>query len=197
MAPAVSKTEDVWVRIEDCPINNPRSGRSPTGNTPPVIDSVLEKGNVNGKDSKDIQGKQNAGNGNGPVRMMGLENRLNSFIQIDSPDKKATETKPVLSNPVPASETNESIINERTPFSSSSSSKHSSPSGAVAARVTPFNYNPSPRKSSADNGSARPSQIPTPVNNSTKKRDSKTENTDSSGTQSPKRHSGSYLVTSV
>ena len=34
MAPAVSKTEDVWVRIEDCPINNPRSGRSPTGNTP-------------------------------------------------------------------------------------------------------------------------------------------------------------------
>ncbi|XP_032624151.1 adenomatous polyposis coli protein isoform X1 [Chelonoidis abingdonii] len=197
MAPAVSKTEDVWVRIEDCPINNPRSGRSPTGNTPPVIDSVLEKGNVNGKDSKDIQGKQNAGNGNGPVRMMGLENRLNSFIQIDSPDKKATETKPVLSNPVPASETNESIINERTPFSSSSSSKHSSPSGAVAARVTPFNYNPSPRKSSADNSSVRPSQIPTPVNNSTKKRDSKTENTDSSGTQSPKRHSGSYLVTSV
>ncbi|KAM9138309.1 adenomatous polyposis coli protein isoform 2-T3 [Pangshura tecta] len=197
MAPAVSKTEDVWVRIEDCPINNPRSGRSPTGNTPPVIDSVLEKGNVNGKDSKDIQGKQNAGNGNGPVRMMGLENRLNSFIQLDSPDKKATETKPVLSNPVPASETSESIINERTPFSSSSSSKHSSPSGAVAARVTPFNYNPSPRKSSADNSSARPSQIPTPVNNSTKKRDSKTENTDSSGTQSPKRHSGSYLVTSV
>uniref|UniRef100_A0A8C6ZAC7 APC regulator of WNT signaling pathway n=1 Tax=Nothoprocta perdicaria TaxID=30464 RepID=A0A8C6ZAC7_NOTPE len=43
MAPAVSKTEDVWVRIEDCPINNPRSGRSPTGNTPPVIDSVPEK----------------------------------------------------------------------------------------------------------------------------------------------------------
>uniref|UniRef100_A0A8C8R557 APC regulator of WNT signaling pathway n=1 Tax=Pelusios castaneus TaxID=367368 RepID=A0A8C8R557_9SAUR len=197
MAPAVSKTEDVWVRIEDCPINNPRSGRSPTGNTPPVIDSVLEKGNVNGKDSKDIQGKQNAGNGNVPVRTMGLENRLNSFIQIDSPDKKGTETKPMLSNPVSAPETNESTINERTPFSSSSSSKHSSPSGAVAARVTPFNYNPSPRKSSADNSSARPSQIPTPVNNSTKKRDSKTENTDSSGTQSPKRHSGSYLVTSV
>uniref|UniRef100_K7G530 APC regulator of WNT signaling pathway n=1 Tax=Pelodiscus sinensis TaxID=13735 RepID=K7G530_PELSI len=197
MAPAVSKTEDVWVRIEDCPINNPRSGRSPTGNTPPVIDSILEKGNVNGKESKDIPGKQNAGNGNVPVRTMGLENRLNSFIQIDSPDKKGPETKPVLSNPVSAPETNESIVNERTPFSSSSSSKHSSPSGAVAARVTPFNYNPSPRKSSADNGSARPSQIPTPVNNSTKKRDSKTENTDSSGTQSPKRHSGSYLVTSV
>ncbi|XP_061480056.1 adenomatous polyposis coli protein isoform X2 [Rhineura floridana] len=196
MAPAVSKTEDVWVRIEDCPINNPRSGKSPTGNSPPVIDGVSEKGNVN---CKDLNGKQNAGNGNVPVRIVGLENRLNSFIQIDSPDKKGTETKLLLSNPVPAPETSENTVNERTPFSSSSSSKHSSPSGTVAARVTPFNYNPSPRKSSVDNSSssARPSQIPTPVNNSTKKRDSKTEGTDSSGAQSPKRHSGSYLVTSV
>lgn len=194
MAPAVSKTEDVWVRIEDCPINNPRSGKSPTGNTPPIIDSVSEKGNVNSTDSKD--GKQNAGNGNVPVRTIGLENHLNSFAQMDSADKMGTEAKPVLSNPVPAPEVSESTVNERTPFSSSSSSKHSSPSGAVAARVTPFNYNPSPRKSSADGGSTRPSQIPTPVN-STKKRDSKTESTDSSGAQSPKRHSGSYLVTSV
>ncbi|XP_077203899.1 adenomatous polyposis coli protein isoform X2 [Paroedura picta] len=197
MAPAVSKTEDVWVRIEDCPINNPRSGKSPTGNTPPIIDCVSEKGNMNSKESKDLHGKQNTGNGNVPIRTMGLENHLNSFIQTDSPDKKGTETKPVLSNPIPAPEASEGFISERTPFSSSSSSKHSSPSGAVAARVTPFNYNPSPRKSSADNGSTRPSQIPTPVNNSTKKRDSKTENADSSGAQSPKRHSGSYLVTSV
>ncbi|XP_036082090.1 adenomatous polyposis coli protein isoform X9 [Rousettus aegyptiacus] len=197
MAPAVSKTEDVWVRIEDCPINNPRSGRSPTGNTPPVIDSVSEKGNPNAKDSKDNQGKQNVGNGSGPVRTMGLENRLNSFIQVDASDQKGTETKPGQSNSVPASETNESSIAERTPFGSSGSSKHSSPSGTVAARVTPFNYNPSPRKSSVDSTSARPSQIPTPVNNNTKKRDSKTDSTESSGTQSPKRHSGSYLVTSV
>ncbi|NXK78150.1 APC protein, partial [Amazona guildingii] len=197
MAPAVSKTEDVWVRIEDCPINNPRSGRSPTGNTPPVIDSVLEKGGVSGKDSKEIQEKQTPGNGAVPVRTIGLENRLNSFFQMDSPDKKGTETKPLQNNPVPAPENNESTVSERTPFSSSSSSKHSSPIGAVAARVTPFNYNPSRRKSSVDNSSARPSQIPTPVSNSTKKRDSKSENPDSSGTQSPKRHSGSYLVTSV
>ncbi|KAM8779170.1 adenomatous polyposis coli protein isoform 6-T6 [Rhynchonycteris naso] len=196
MAPAVSKTEDVWVRIEDCPINNPRSGRSPTGNSPPVIDSVSEKGNPNAKDSKDNQGKQNVGNGSGPIRTMGLENRLNSFIQVDAPDQKGTEAKPGQSNPVPVSETNESSIADRTPFGSCSSSKHSSPSGTVAARVTPFNYNPSPRKSSADSTSARPSQIPTPVNN-TKKRDSKTDNTESGGTQSPKRHSGSYLVTSV
>uniref|UniRef100_A0A452UQJ1 Adenomatous polyposis coli protein n=1 Tax=Ursus maritimus TaxID=29073 RepID=A0A452UQJ1_URSMA len=180
-----TSSEDVWVRIEDCPINNPRSGRSPTGNTPPVIDTVSEKG------------KQNVGNGSAPVRTVGLENRLNSFIQVDAPDQKGTEAKPGQSNPVPASETSESSLAERTPFSSSSSSKHSSPSGTVAARVTPFNYNPSPRKSSADSTSARPSQIPTPVNNNTKKRDSKTDSTESSGTQSPKRHSGSYLVTSV
>ncbi|XP_062943893.1 adenomatous polyposis coli protein isoform X2 [Cynocephalus volans] len=197
MAPAVSKTEDVWVRIEDCPINNPRSGRSPTGNTPPVIDSVSEKGNPNVKDPKDNQGKQNVANGSAPMRTMGLENHLNSFIHVDVPEQKGTETKPGQCNPIPASETNESSIAERTPFTSSSSSKHSSPSGTVAARVTPFNYNPSPRKSSADSTSARPSQIPTPVNNNTKKRDSKTDNTESSGSQSPKRHSGSYLVTSV
>ncbi|XP_074021620.1 adenomatous polyposis coli protein-like [Numenius arquata] len=194
MAPAVSKTEDVWVRIEDCPINKPRSGRSPTGNTPPVIDSVSEKGSVNDKDSKEINEKQNPGNGNVPVRTIGLENCPNSFFQIDSPDKKGTEAKPVQNNPVPVPENNESTVSERTPFSSSSSSKHNSPSGTVAARVTPFNYSPSPRKSSADNSSARPSQIPTPMNNSTKKHDSKTENSE---THSPKHHSGSYLVTSV
>lgn len=198
MAPAVSKTEDVWVRIEDCPINNPRSGRSPTGNSPPVIDTVSEKGSPNPKDSKDNQGKQNVSNGSAPTRTVGLENRLNSFIQVDPPDQKGTETKPGQSNnPVPTSETNESSIAERTPFSSSSSSKHSSPSGTVAARVSPFNYNPSPRKSSTDGTSARPSQIPTPVSNNTKKRDSKPDSTEPSGTQSPKRHSGSYLVTSV
>ncbi|XP_055556286.1 adenomatous polyposis coli protein-like isoform X2 [Falco cherrug] len=197
MAPAVSKTEDVWVRIEDCPINKPRSGRSPTGNTPPVIDSVSEKGSVNNKDSKEITEKQNPENRNVPVHTIGLENCPNSFFQIDSPDKKGTEAKPGQNNPVPAPENNESTVNEHTPFSSSSSSKHNSPSGTVAARVTPFNYSPSPRKSSVDNSSARPSQIPTPINNSTKKHDSKTENTDSSETQSPKRHSGSYLVTSV
>ncbi|XP_060233463.1 adenomatous polyposis coli protein isoform X4 [Meriones unguiculatus] len=196
MAPAVSKTEDVWVRIEDCPINNPRSGRSPTGNTPPVIDSVSEKGNPSSKDSKEVQGKQSVGSGS-PVPTMGLENRLNSFIQVDAPEQKGSETKPGQSSPAPAAETAEISIAERTPFSSSSSSKHSSPSGTVAARVTPFNYNPSPRKSSADSTSARPSQIPTPVGSSTKKRDSKTDGTESSGAQSPKRHSGSYLVTSV
>ncbi|XP_075397506.1 adenomatous polyposis coli protein isoform X9 [Tenrec ecaudatus] len=196
MAPAVSKTEDVWVRIEDCPINNPRSGRSPTGNTPPVIDSVSEK-NSNVKDSKDNQGKQNVGNGCAPVCTAGLENHVNSSSsQVDSPDPKGTEAKPGQNNAVPAPENNESSLAERTPFSSSSSSKHSSPSGTVAARVTPFNYNPSPRKSSADSTSTRPSQIPTPVT-TTKKRDSKADSTESSGTQSPKRHSGSYLVTSV
>lgn len=197
MAPAVSKTEDVWVRIEDCPINNPRSGRSPTGNAPPVIDNVTEVGNLDDEDSKVIQAKLNPANGNVPVRPLGLESRLNSLNRLDIPDLKPPETKSIVSNTPLVLENNDNMVSERTPFSSSNSSKHSSPSGAVAARVSPFNYNPSPRKSSVDNGSARPSQIPTPVTGSTKKKDSKTETTDTSGSQSPKRHSGSYLVTSV
>ncbi|XP_069481599.1 adenomatous polyposis coli protein isoform X2 [Ambystoma mexicanum] len=195
MAPPVSKTEDVWVRIEDCPINNPRSGRSPTGNAPPVIDNVSDLGNLDDGDSKDFQGKLNPGNGNLPVRPLGLENHQNALNTLDIPDLKPPETK--ASNAPLALESNDNSVSERTPFSSSNSSKHSSPSGAVAARVSPFNYNPSPRKSSVDSGTVRPSQIPTPVMSSTKKRDSKTETTDTSGSQSPKRHSGSYLVTSV
>ncbi|XP_075037793.1 adenomatous polyposis coli protein isoform X2 [Mixophyes fleayi] len=192
MAPAVSKTEDVWVRIEDCPINNPRSGKSPTGNFPPVIENVSEQGEKV-EEVKDSQGRHNSGNGNGPS----LENRQKSFIKVDGLDIKGTDPKPVINSQPTGQETNENSVTERTPFSSSSSSKHSSPSGTVAARVTPFNYNPSPRKSNGDSSTSRPSQIPTPVTTNTKKRDSKGEATDSSGSQSPKRHSGSYLVTSV
>ncbi|CDQ87844.1 unnamed protein product, partial [Oncorhynchus mykiss] len=130
MSPAVSKTEDVWVRIEDCPINSPRSVKSPTANTPPVIDSVLVK-----MPSVDLFVN---------ARRLGPETNLNLFRSSE----KAHELP----------------VAERTPFSSSNSSKHSSPSGAVAARVSPFNYTPSPRKSSADSATPpRPSQIPTPV----------------------------------
>lgn len=99
MAPPVSKTEDVWVRIEDCPINNPRSGRSPTGNTPPVIDSVSEKGSSSIKDSKDTHGKQSVGSGS-PVQTVGLETRLNSFVQVEAPEQKGTEAKPGQSNQI-------------------------------------------------------------------------------------------------
>ncbi|KAM4808474.1 adenomatous polyposis coli protein [Rhinophrynus dorsalis] len=190
MAPAVSKTEDVWVRIEDCPINNPRTGRSSSGNSPPVIDNVSEQGEKD-EPVKDCHARHNSGNGNGPS----LEKRQKSFIKLDGLDTKGADPKTVINN---QQETNENSVLERTPFSSSNASRNSSPSGTVAARVTPFNYNPSPRKSNADNSStSRPSQIPTPVATSTKKRDSKTESTDSSGSQSPKRHSGSCLVTSV
>uniref|UniRef100_A0A8C5LSV9 APC regulator of WNT signaling pathway n=1 Tax=Leptobrachium leishanense TaxID=445787 RepID=A0A8C5LSV9_9ANUR len=192
MAPAVSKTEDVWVRIEDCPINNPRSGRSPTGNCSPVIDNIVEKAERD-EPVRDCQGRHNSGNGNVPT----LENRQKSFIKVECSDGKEADPKPVIINKPSELETNENCNAERTPFSSSSSSKHSSPSGTVAVRVTPFNYNPSPRKSNAEVITARPSQIPTPVSAGSKKKDSKAESPDSSGSQSPKRHSGSYLVTSV
>lgn len=181
MAPAVSKTEDVWVRIEDCPINNPRSGRSPTALAPPVIE-----GSAAARDRKDGPARQSAG----------PETRLSSFVQADTPDPKGTaEARP---GPHPAPEPGESAPAERAPFGAGG--KHSSPGGAVAARVTPFNYNPSPRKSSADGAASRPSQIPTPVAAAKKRGDTKPDGgaePSGSGAQSPKRHSGSYLVTSV
>ncbi|XP_061118623.1 adenomatous polyposis coli protein [Conger conger] len=189
MIPVMSKTEDVWVRIEDCPINNPRSGKSPTSNTPPVIGSVIDKVPAADLDVKESQHKQSKVNENCLTTACTLvsENNLN-LLRSEALDNKGVDVKPVLSSQNTTSEIHEIPVSERTPFSSSNSSKHSSPSGAVAARVTPFNYNPSPRKSSADGITARPSQIPTPVTSSSKKRDSKGESAEPSG---------SYIVTSV
>lgn len=187
MNATASKSEDVWVRIEDCPINSPRSSKSPTGNTPPVIDSVPGKIHPCDWDLSEMHHKQPTSNENAASRRLGSETNLNLIRSSESLDKKVTDIKPVLSNPNIATEVHEIAVAERTPFSSTNSSKHSSPSGAVAARVSPFNYTPSPRKSSADSATPRPSQIPTPVNSNVKKRDSKGDTTES----------GSYIVTSV
>ncbi|XP_062870908.1 adenomatous polyposis coli protein isoform X2 [Trichomycterus rosablanca] len=186
-ASAQSKNEDVWVRIEDCPINSPRSGKSPTGNTPPVIDGFSGKLHPSDWDLTEMQHKQPTINEHPAGRRPGSETNLNLIRSCESLEKKVTDIKPVLSNPNIATEVHELTIAERTPFSSTNSSKHSSPSGAVAARVSPFNYTPSPRKSSVEGLMPRPSQIPTPVNSSVKKRDSKSDTTES----------GSYIVTSV
>ncbi|KAL0965803.1 hypothetical protein UPYG_G00285920 [Umbra pygmaea] len=190
MSPPVSKTEDVWVRIEDCPINNPRSGKSPTANTPPVIDSVLVKMPSVEHLTSETNPKQSS-NESVNARRLGSETNLNLLRSSESLDKKGPDLKAAQSNPSIVSDVHDLPVTERTPFSSSNSSKHNSPIGAVAARVSPFNYTPSPRKSSADSTAPpRPSQIPTPVSvtNSAKKRDSKGE---SAG------ESGSYIVTSV
>ncbi|GAA6107689.1 adenomatous polyposis coli protein [Tachysurus ichikawai] len=182
-----SVSEDVWVRIEDCPINSPKSSKSPTANTPPVIDGFSGRLHPSDWDLSEMHHRQPTTNENGASRRLGSETNLNLIRSSESLDKKVTDIKPVLSTPNIATEVHEIAIAERTPFSSTNSSKHSSPSGAVAARVSPFNYTPSPRKSSADNTTPRPSQIPTPVNSSVKKIDSKGDTTES----------GSYIVTSV
>uniref|UniRef100_A0A8C8HY95 Adenomatous polyposis coli protein n=1 Tax=Oncorhynchus tshawytscha TaxID=74940 RepID=A0A8C8HY95_ONCTS len=190
MSPAVSKTEDVWVRIEDCPINNPRSGKSPTANIPPVIDSVILKMPSVDLLTSETHPKHSSNESVNALRL-GSETNLNLFRSSESIDKKGPDLKPAQSNQSIVPEAHELSLAERTPFSSSNSSKHSSPSGAVAARVSPFNYTPSSRKSSADSATLpRPSQIPTPVSvtNSAKKRETKGE---SAG------ESGSYIVTSV
>lgn len=185
---AVSQSEDVWVRIEDCPINNPRSGKSPTGNTPPVIDSVPARIPTAERDTSETHIKQSTANEIVTARRLGSETNLNLFRSSESLDKKGADLKLAQSTPCIVPEAHELPVSERTPFSSTNSSKHSSPSGAVAARVSPFNYTPSPRKSSVDSVTPRPSQIPTPVTATAKKKDSKGE---SSG------ESGSYIVTSV
>lgn len=160
------KSEDVWVRLEDCPVNNPRSSsscsaRSPTAtNAPPIIDSPT------------------------PTKIPSSSN-LNLRRSCESLDDK-----PLL------------------PQQQRSQQR----SGAVAARVSPFNYTPSPRKSSADvtttsttttttttaatttlsTTPTRPSLIPTPV---TKKREPK--GGDGSGGGGSGGERGSYIVTSV
>lgn len=155
--------EDVWVRLEDCPVNNPRSAsscsaRSP--NAPPIIDSPASKL---------------------PCGSASSCSNLNL--------RRSTES-----------------LDERPP--------RAQPRGTVAARVSPFNYTPSPRKntevstttttttttttattasttaSSTSTTPTRPSLIPTPV---TKKREPKGEG--GAGAGSGER--GSYIVTSV
>ncbi|XP_034047643.1 adenomatous polyposis coli protein isoform X2 [Thalassophryne amazonica] len=151
------KSEDVWVRLEDCPVNNPRSSsacsssaaaHSPTA-IPPVIDS----------------------------------SKLPSCSSSSSNLNLQRSCESLSDKPLPHS--------ERQP-----QQRAQQRSGAVAARVSPFNYTPSPRKSSTDGTAtsstpaARPSLIPTPV---TKKREPKSDE----GSNGGGGERGSYIVTSV
>ncbi|XP_072228231.1 adenomatous polyposis coli protein isoform X2 [Leuresthes tenuis] len=155
---SAGRSEDVWVRLEDCPVNNPRSpsscsARSPTAsNTPPVIDSAT---------ASKISSSASSSSSN-----LNLQRSCESLEEKPVPQQRAQQR-----------------------------------SGAVAARVSPFNYTPSPRKSSADVSSTptppatststtptRPSLIPTPV---TKKREPKAGEGGGGGER------GSYIVTSV
>ncbi|XP_077944688.1 adenomatous polyposis coli protein isoform X2 [Gasterosteus aculeatus] len=171
------KSEDVWVRLEDCPVNNPRSSsacsaRSPTANAPPIIDSPAP--------SKIPSSSSSCSSSN-----------LNLRQSCESLDDKPTPPPPECPTP-PQQQQQQQRSQQR--------------SGAVAARVSPFNYTPSSRKGSADvnatppvttAGSSsststtptRPSLIPTPV---TKKREPKGGEGGGGGAER-----GSYIVTSV
>ncbi|XP_016893973.1 adenomatous polyposis coli protein isoform X2 [Cynoglossus semilaevis] len=182
------KTEDVWVRIEDCPVNNPRSSsscsaRTPTAaGVPPVIDGpALSKISSSSSSSS--------------------SSNLNLRRSCESLDDKAPaheRQQPQLAPPQQQQQQQQ---------------RGQQRSGAVAARVSPFNYTPSPRKSSADhtntttatttaNSSSststtptRPSLIPTPV---TKKREPKGgEGGAGAGSGGGSGERGSYIVTSV
>uniref|UniRef100_A0A7N6FAX7 Adenomatous polyposis coli N-terminal dimerisation domain-containing protein n=1 Tax=Anabas testudineus TaxID=64144 RepID=A0A7N6FAX7_ANATE len=162
------KTEDVWVRLEDCPVNNPRSSsscsaRSPTAaNAPPIIDSPAS--------SKIPSSSSSSSSSN-----------LNLRRSCESLDDK--------------------------PLPQQQQQRSQQRSGAVAARVSPFNYTPSPRKSGTDvtatptattttssTTPTRPSLIPTPV---TKKREPKGGEGNGGGGGGGGGERGSYIVTSV
>ncbi|XP_041666048.1 adenomatous polyposis coli protein isoform X2 [Cheilinus undulatus] len=169
------KSEDVWVRLEDCPVNNPRSAsscsaRSPTANAPPVIDSPAP--------SKI------------PSSSSSSSSNLNLRRSLESLDDKPP---PERHQPPPSQQ-----------------QRAQQRSGAVAARVSPFNYTPSPRKSNVDTTTTatpttttttsssttatRPSLIPTPV---TKKREPKGGEGGGTSGGGGSGERGSYIVTSV
>ncbi|KAE8282641.1 Adenomatous polyposis protein [Larimichthys crocea] len=161
------KSEDVWVRLEDCPVNNPRSSsscsaRSPTAtNAPPVIDSPA------------------------PCKIPSSSSSSSSNLNL----RRSCESLDDKPPPPPPERQQQQRSQQR--------------SGAVAARVSPFNYTPSPRKSNADvtavpttttsssTTPTRPSLIPTPV---TKKREPKGGEGGGGGSGGER---GSYIVTSV
>ncbi|GLD56889.1 adenomatous polyposis coli protein [Lates japonicus] len=139
------KLEDVWVRLEDCPVNNPRSSsscsaRSPTAaNAPPIIDSPA------------------------PSKIPSSSSSSSSNLNLRHSCESLDEKPPPPDRQQPQQQRGQQR------------------SGAVAARVSPFNYTPSPRKSNSDVTTAttattttssssttptRPSLIPTPVTNS-------------------------------
>ncbi|XP_056258946.1 adenomatous polyposis coli protein isoform X2 [Seriola aureovittata] len=177
------KSEDVWVRLEDCPVNNPRSSsscsaRSPTAtNAPPIIDSPAP--------SK-IPSSSSSSSSNLNLRR--------SCESLDDKPPPPDRQQPQQQQP----------------------QRGQQRSGAVAARVSPFNYTPSPRKSNADvtttatatsttsssTTPTRPSLIPTPV---TKKREPKGGEggggngggSGGGGNGGGGGERGSYIVTSV
>ncbi|XP_037122593.1 adenomatous polyposis coli protein isoform X2 [Syngnathus acus] len=166
-------SEEVWVRLEDCPVNNPRSAsscsaRSP--NAPPVIPGLVPS-KISSSSSSSLSTSST---------------NLNLRRSCDSLDDK----------PAAAPERLQQRLQQQ--------QQQQQRSGAVAARVSPFNYTPSPRKSNPDSAAstspsaatssapapARPSLIPTPV---TKKREPKGGE---GGCAGGGEH-GSYIVTSV
>ncbi|KAM7368507.1 hypothetical protein PAMP_012844 [Pampus punctatissimus] len=171
-----NKLEDVWVRLEDCPVNNPRSSsscsaRSPTtANAPPIIDSPT------------------------PSKIPSSSSSSSSNLNLRR-SCESLDDKPPLELERQQQQQHQQRSQQR--------------SCTVAARVSPFNYTPSPRKSSADvtttatpttttttsssTTPTRPSLIPTPV---TKKREPKGgEGVGGGGGSGGER--GSYIVTSV
>lgn len=166
-----SKAEDVWVRLEDCPVNNPRSSsscsaRSPTsGNAPPIIDSPTP--------SK-IPSSSSSSSSNLNLRR--------SYESLD--DKPAPQQQQQRSQ-----QRSVAVAARVSPFNYTPSPRKSNadaPSTTTTPTTTP--------SSSSSATPPRPSLIPTPV---TKKREPKGGEGGAGGGGGASGERGSYIVTSV
>lgn len=168
-----NKSEDVWVRLEDCPVNNPRSSsscsaRSPTSaNAPPVIDSLTP--------SK-IPSSSSSSSSN-----LNLRRSYESLDEKPPPERQQQQQQ--------RSQPRSGAVAARvSPFNYTPSPRKSS------ADAPPT---PTPTTTAAPSSSSatppRPSLIPTPV---TKKREPKGGEGGAGGGGAGGER-GSYIVTSV
>ncbi|XP_055514924.1 adenomatous polyposis coli protein 2 isoform X1 [Leucoraja erinacea] len=135
-----TKTSDAFVQTEDFPITKTNSSTSPTLDLIPHLQQALHR-NVR---SRPFIGKS-----------------LETIYGIHSTEQEPDAVLLMRSNITSSSETeSHSIAPAHMHFNPS---RHGSPSRA--ARVTPFNYIPSPKAIRSDNGSLQPSQIRAPIIN--------------------------------
>ncbi|XP_067824499.1 adenomatous polyposis coli protein 2 [Heptranchias perlo] len=141
MGTVETKTSDAFVQTEDFPITKTNSSTSPTLDLIPHLAQGIPRNTT----SKPFIGKS-----------------TETMYGVYSDNEQEPDTVTLMRNNMAISSEPESYINVPGHMHFNSS-RHGSPSRA--ARVTPFNYIPSPKTISLDNGSLQPLQIRAPIIN--------------------------------
>lgn len=204
------KSEEIWVKMEDCPVNSSRCSSAsslPTAtNSPPVIDGTIATGKTPSSSSCSSISSSCA-----EIRSrLPPESNLNLRKSCESLDRKLSSSS--LSSPG-ASGDLAGKVSDFPPQRNQQQQQQRCHQRVAAARVSPFNYTPSPRKSANSEGgtgvstattatsstATRPSMIPTPVavTPGAKRRETKGEKEERSGGGGGSGERGSYIVTSV